>query len=92
MYAVYLNVIDGVVDLTLCFTARFPLSLHFQMVENKTSLSTGQQGMGISKVWTLVIYLKRFSSVFLIFSSYRQPVVIKQKLFSFHFIYFLNIY
>ena len=33
--------------------SRLSLPLHIQMVENSTSLSTGQPGMGISEIWTI---------------------------------------
>lgn len=30
-----------------------PLSLHLQMAQNSTSMSSGQQRMGVPEVWTL---------------------------------------
>ncbi|KAL2309172.1 hypothetical protein Nmel_005356, partial [Mimus melanotis] len=33
--------------------SRFPLPLHLSLAQNSPSMSTGQQGMGVPKVWTL---------------------------------------
>ncbi|KAM6286170.1 E3 ubiquitin-protein ligase RBX1 isoform 2-T2 [Spheniscus humboldti] len=38
----------------------FPLPLHLSLAQNSPSMSAGQQGMGVPKVWTLERWWPRF--------------------------------
>jgi hypothetical protein len=38
-------------------TACVSLSLHFEMVKDKTGMSVGQQGLGVPEVWSVKAFL-----------------------------------